>query len=178
MRQTSPSPAARYDAIQRRARLVWFPVLVGAPLAMAGAMMMALSADGLEPTEPVVASSLVYPAFVGACILFLLGARGIAGFILQPERLLKLNLTESRQAQPDTPDGEAFLRVQAGIFVLLAILDLPMVGALALGFLNWDIQLLLLAAVYGALVSVVAMPDFKRIAMATEQAIQRRDGNS
>ena len=177
MSQIPQLPAERFDTVHRRARLIWLLILVGAPLLITGAIVMAITSGNLETHEPLVPPSMAYPILIGGCIVLLLAARGITGFVMHPERLAKLNLAQPGSSQPRSPESEAAVHVQNGTFIVLGILDLPIVAGLALAIMDWDIQFLLPVLVYGVLVSAFAMPDFTRIAVATAQAIHRRDGN-
>lgn len=178
MTENIPRNEHRHDDLTRRIQLFWIAIMVAAPLALTGAFYLLFEfSPAAAPADqpPFISSDMIYVGLIGLYGLFLLGMRPLARRLLAPERLSTITL-QSPPAHMTTRQ-EAALRVQTGTMMLLAIIDLPIILALCLSYLDAEIGYALLAVGYGVLSTAMARPDPSTLVQQLEQQLanQRRN---
>lgn len=178
MKNTSHT-ANEYQDMARRIHLIWVAIMVVAPLALTGSFYLLFSFNPVTtPAEqpPLLSPALAYTSLLGLCGLFLLGTRPLANLFLSPERLSTLTLRAP--AAQMTREKEVSLRVQTGVMRLLGIIDLPILLAVFLSYMDAEIGYALLAVGYGLLSTATSRPDLNVAARQLEQRLATSRSNA
>ena len=180
MVRNTPHAGNNYDDLTRRIFFIWVAIMVVAPLAMAGAFYLLFTFQpATSPVEKILPIPPVpgYTGLLAVYGLFLLGTRPLANRLLAPERLSTITLRTSTAGM--TIKQEVSLRVQTGIMMLLGIIDLPIILAIFMSYVDAEIGYALLAIGYGLLSTAMTRPDLNTVARQLEQrlATTRRDAS-
>ncbi|MBZ2189497.1 hypothetical protein K8B33_10350 [Alcanivorax sp. JB21] len=180
MKGSTPHAGKHYDDLTRRIFFLWIAIMVVAPLAMAGAFYLLFTFPPTTPPAEKILPIPPVPGYTGMLALFglfLLGTRPLTTRLLAPERLSAIRLPTP--AARMTTRQEVALRVQTGTMMLLGIIDLPIILALCLSYLDAEIGYALLAIGYGLLSTAMTRPDLSAVARQLEQrfATTRRDAS-